>query len=289
MYLPLELPRAKVLVTVKTYPNPSLKYKELVCNAGFLESGEWIRIYPVQFRARPYAQQYRKYDWIELDLVRKQGDLRRESYMPRLGVDGSITTSGSIDTGRNHDWAERKRFALNEVFTSMRELIALSKTENNWKSLATVKPRELIQFEIEEAERDWDPRFRDDLRRLNLFETGPDAANQRGPEVVRKVPYRYYYHFLTDGDERPRRMMIEDWEIGALYWRCLADCEGDEDEANEKVRQKYENEFFAKDLYLFVGTSLANHIRAANPFMIIGVFYPPRPVPKLQLPLLPNF
>lgn len=40
----------KVLITVKTYPNLSTKYEELVCTAGFREDGTWIRIYPVQFR-----------------------------------------------------------------------------------------------------------------------------------------------------------------------------------------------------------------------------------------------
>jgi hypothetical protein len=45
VYLPKEIPNARVLITVKTYPTPSAKYDELVCNAGFLENGKWIRIY----------------------------------------------------------------------------------------------------------------------------------------------------------------------------------------------------------------------------------------------------
>jgi hypothetical protein len=50
--------KTKVLITVKTYPAISTKYDELVCTAGFLEDGSWIRIYPIQFRKRPYAEQY---------------------------------------------------------------------------------------------------------------------------------------------------------------------------------------------------------------------------------------
>jgi len=34
--------------------------------------------------------------------------------------------------------------------------------------------------------------------------------------VVRKLPYRYFHKILTEGDSRSRKMMIEDWEIGAL-------------------------------------------------------------------------
>ena len=40
-------------------------------------------------------------------------------------------------------------------------------------------------------------------------------------------------------------MMIEDWEIGALYWKCLKGAEGDEATALQKVKQKYEKEFTA--------------------------------------------
>ena len=97
MYLPLEIPSAKVLITVKTYPNPSVKYDELVCNAGFLESGEWIRIYPVKFRSLPYDQQYKKYNWIELNLVKRKDDARQESYQPRMGIDEEIKLIGSTN------------------------------------------------------------------------------------------------------------------------------------------------------------------------------------------------
>lgn len=274
MYLPDEIPKAKVLVTVKTYPNPSLKYDELVCNAGFLDTGEWVRIYPVQFRSLPYEQQYGKYNWIEVDLVRRKADARQESYMPKLGIDEEILTLEAMDTGKDRNWSERKRYALQEVFYSMGDLIQLAKTKNVWKSLATVKPKEIISFEIEEDDRDWKPKFRDELRQLNLFDSQKEQRTENF-QVVRKLPYKYYYRFLTEGDKNPRRMMIEDWEIGALYWNCLATTEGDEVAANELVRQKYETEFFQKDLYFFVGTTLAYHMQAPNPFVIIGVFYPP--------------
>ena len=42
--------RTKVLITVMTYPLPSRGYQELVCTAGVTEQGEWIRLYPVDYR-----------------------------------------------------------------------------------------------------------------------------------------------------------------------------------------------------------------------------------------------
>lgn len=276
MYLPNEINRAHVLITVKTYPNPSDKYDELVCNAGFLkETGQWIRIYPIRFRALPYDQQYKKYDWIELDLVRNTSDFRRESYKPRQGIDEKIQMLNRIDTGKNRDWNARKQFALREVFTSMNDLIGQAK-KPIYKSLATVKPKEFVKFEIVEVEdREWPQKIRDELKQMSLLASRNNTSG-RELDIVRKLPYSYYYHFRTDDNEKkPRRLMIQDWEIGALYWNCLTKTDGDEQAANELVRQKYETDFFEKDTHLFVGTVKRNHNVAPNPFVIIGVFPPP--------------
>jgi hypothetical protein len=134
MYLPHSITDAKVLITVKTYPLPSNKYEELVCTAGILENGKWIRIYPIPFRSLPYNDQYNKYDWVKLDLEKNSSDFRPESYRPRRNFDESIEPLGRVDTSDR--WRERKLFVLQEVFTSMTELIELAKGEEK-KSLAS--------------------------------------------------------------------------------------------------------------------------------------------------------
>jgi len=60
-YLPNELPKARVLITVKTYPLPSRSYTELVCTAGLLDGEKWIRMYPIPYRFLQDQQQYPKY------------------------------------------------------------------------------------------------------------------------------------------------------------------------------------------------------------------------------------
>ncbi|MPM62092.1 hypothetical protein SDC9_108958 [bioreactor metagenome] len=50
------MPLMKVLIAVKTYPTLSEKYDELVCTAGFLEDGSWIRLYPIPFRKLELSQ-----------------------------------------------------------------------------------------------------------------------------------------------------------------------------------------------------------------------------------------
>lgn len=79
--------------------------------------------------------------------------------------------------------------------------------------------------------------------------------------------------------------MIEDWEIGQPYWNCLQDVEGDEEAALNKVREKFGHQFLnEKDLYFFLGTTKEWHRRRApSPFVIIGLFYPPKTDPSMGL------
>jgi hypothetical protein len=75
--------------------------------------------------------------------------------------------------------------------------------------------------------------------------------------------------------------MIHDWEIGALYWNCLQQTEGDEVAANALVKQRYFTEFLEKrDVYFFLGTIYQYHKRKMhNPYSIIGGRRTPKVVP----------
>jgi hypothetical protein len=270
-YLPHELPNARVLITVKTYPLPSRSYTELVCTAGLLEDKKWVRMYPIPYRFLQDQQKYPKYSWIELNLTRKRDDFRPESYSPKLGVDEPIKVIQHIGTDNN--WAVRKSYVLKEIFGSMSELIEMAKDPKQRKSLATLKPSRIVDFVIEEDEREWKQEWQDQLKQFNMFE----LHSQRGQrKLVKKLPYKFSYRFTSEGDKEPRKMMIEDWEIGALFWNCLYKTDGDEQAAVALVKQKYLEEFAKKDLYFFVGTTKQYHNVAPNPFVIIGVFYPPK-------------
>ncbi len=271
MYLPPDLPNAQVLITVKTYPQPSSTYSELVCTAGLLNGEKWIRIYPVPYRFLSDEQQYPKYSWVELDLVRNGKDFRPESYRPRSNIEEGIRVLSKLGTADH--WAARKQFVLKEVVDSMNDLIGRAKSEEK-KSLATLKPAEIIDFVVEDDEREWKQDWLDKLKQMSFFDL--DAQGQgKERKVVRKLPFKFFYRFLTKGDDQPRKMMIEDWEIGQLYWNCLVRTDGDEETATRLVRKRYFDEFLEqKDLYLFVGTTFQYHNVSQNPFVIIGVFYP---------------
>lgn len=266
------MPRCKVLLTVVTYPLPSRSYDELVCTAGLLENGEWIRIYPVPLsfllgQRQSGQMQSFKYTWMELDLNQRRDDFRPESYSPENYDFRDLKLFDKIDTTSN--WALRKEICLKNVFTNLGELLELSKAPTN-KSLATFKPTMIERLEIVEDDPEWKNEWKELRKQGDLF------SQEKAPEIlIPKLPYKFFYRFKDDSDQSSR-LMIEDWEIGALYWNCLKATNGNKVKALEKVRQRYEKEFINdKDIYFFLGTTRQWHMRRSkNPFVIIGVFYP---------------
>ncbi len=266
--------RTKVLLTVNTYPLPSRSYDELVCTAGILEDGSWIRIYPVPLsfllgqRISGKMETF-KYNWIELDLIPRSqsNDFRPESYSPKYYDFRDLKILGHLDTKSN--WYLRKQICLQNVYTNFNQLIEDSKAPLN-KSLATYRPCRIVGMDIEPDDREWKNEWTEIRKQGDLFN------QDKNPEIlVPKLPYKFFYKF-EDETGKIRRLMIEDWEIGALYWNSLRHTEGNEAEALKKVRLRYEEEFLTKkEIYFFLGTTKQWHMRRAyNPFVIIGIFYP---------------
>lgn len=271
------MPLTKILITVKTYPAISKKYDELVCTAGFREDGTWIRLYPVQFRKKSYAEQYKKYQWIELDIVKNTSDFRPESYRP-VSHETPINIIGEIRADGN-TWDARRRIVLNNVHTNLKALIAEAKDKSICTSLAIFKPTKVLDFVWEEVkERSWSKERLAQFNQLNLFE----SAKNKEFKVVRKFPYKFKFIYEDDAGQISK-MMIEDWETCQLYWNQLKKYHGDEQKACEDVKKKYFDDFVkTKDLHFFLGTTKTNHYVGKNPFIIIGTFHPKK---KIQLDL----
>jgi hypothetical protein len=269
----MNITRKKVLITVTTYPLPSRSYDELVCTAGVLENGDSIRIYPMPLSFLKGLKNegkvsQTKYTWIELDLKKRTDDFRPESYSPIDYEFKDLVIGETINTAGN--WFKRKQICLNNVYTNMNTLIEESKAPLN-KSLATFKPTKIHRLIIEKDESEWKPVWKALQNQMNLFE----ETNEKPEKVFPKVPYKFKYEF-EDETGKIRKLMIEDWEIGQLYWNCLKSSNNNPEIALEKVRDKYETNFINnKEIYFFLGTTKEWHMRRSkNPFVIIGVFYP---------------
>ncbi len=254
----------KVLITVKTYPIPSARYDELVCTAGVREDGSLVRLYPINFRDLPFSQQYKKYQWIEVAAVKHVGrDARKESYRPDCAT---IKLLGEpIPSGRDN-WAERAKYVLAKKARSMEDLSELQGADRT--SLGIFRPKQIHDLVYKADDADWKASFKAALAQARLWDD-----RKASKEPPRKVPWKFQYVFDCD-DPRCKgkhQMMIEDWEVGALYWK-QRDRGATPDEAAKTVREKFLGELCApdRDAHFFVGTILAH----PKTWVVIGVFWP---------------
>jgi hypothetical protein len=244
-----------------TYPHPSRGYQELVCTAGITRSGEWVRLYPIDYRYRSPEQRFHKYQWISVELSpRGSGnDNRKESRKPDLD---SIRILGKpIPT--DHQWAERRQLIDALPHHTVNEYRHLYDTERT--SLGIVRPTRILDMSIEPADREWKREWAILFEQMRLF------GEPQKP--LRKLPYKFSYVFECEDSRKPHRAMCEDWELGVLFLN-EADRLGSEELAAESVRNKFFNELCAptKDTRFYMGTTFPY-----NSWVVLGVFYPPKP------------
>jgi hypothetical protein len=83
--------RISLLRTVKAYPAIGQQYGEVVCLAGIrtdTPAPAWVRLYPVAFRELPFAQRFKKYQYVSLEASKHGSDQRPETYRPKCELAG---------------------------------------------------------------------------------------------------------------------------------------------------------------------------------------------------------
>ena len=124
--------KKRIYIIVKTYPTISDKYSELVCTAGVLEDGSWIRLYPIPFRKLDFEQKYKKYSWIQVEVERNKQDFRPETYRP-VNLDNMKVEKLKLSKSSNvseEDWKQRRDiiFKNKKIYTNLREIIDKAKS-----------------------------------------------------------------------------------------------------------------------------------------------------------------
>lgn len=274
----------KVLISVMTYPTLSESYYETVCTAGFREDGSWVRIFPVPHRLLKLQEEntYSKWQWIEVDLVyRPEKDDRPESY--RISNIDTLKPGVKISSKPN-GWSQRWEYVKKnkQIYTNMSTLIQLAK--ENKLSLAVLKPLKIESVVCEKYTEEELGKYKRKLKELQAkYNAGLqqpslwDDTNHLNEhfKFAEKIPYKFSYKFLTE-DGKWRTLMIEDWEIVELYRNCIKDGNSEE-VACQKVCDKYMKIATTRDIFLFLGTIYKwQKMNGANPYVIIGVFYPPK-------------
>jgi hypothetical protein len=210
-------------------------------------------LYPIRFRN--IKEQYKKYQWIDVEVAKHPSDSRLESYY----LTGPIRLGNII--GTDHGWQERKNIVLAGGFT---DICTLKRNKDNNISLAIVKPSRIIDFYWKPAARKWEQKVLAFMKQHQLFESGT--------KPLEKIPFYFKYHFYCYTPHcHGHRLMIEDWETMQLF-RKMRDEYG-VNEGLKKVKEKFFDQMCdpSRDVYFFVGT----HYRWKT-WMILGVFYPPK-------------
>ncbi|MGV3733919.1 MAG: hypothetical protein ACO1N6_11040 [Microcella sp.] len=256
--------RATVLITVKTSPQPSTKYKDTVCTAGVRLDGEvpqWIRLYPIPFRHLETELQFKKYDVIELEIRRRYEDSRIESYSPDWS---------SVRFVEHFDPWERRVDALRGLpVTNTCELSAAAKVNHAAPSLGLGGVAEVMALEFR-PHPGWNDKQKAILSRaleeVDLFGSGAAPKKLEPPRLV--VTYRYRCSATACPSHQGQ---ILDWELTALQQRLRSSSDS---ELKRIIEKKFVAEMFApgRDSHFFMG-NFENPAKR-DKFSVLGVWYP---------------
>lgn len=168
--------RLRLLITVKAAPNPSETYGETVCVAALnldLNRPGWIRLYPINFRALDGDNQFHKYDIVSLEAQPNSADPRMESWRPRAD---SFRVEGHVK-----GWDRRMFHVDDHIEGSMCDLIEAAGGGPKARSLAAIRPKEIIGLEIK-PHPGWTPEEQAKIdryvRQLDLLDSVPRTALQ---------------------------------------------------------------------------------------------------------------
>jgi len=253
--------RIEMVVTVKAYPSISKKYGETVCVAGVrtdLSVPEWVRLFPVAFRDMHFADRFKKYQRLTLD-VTDASDPRPESVKPILD---SIVPGDVIKPRAK--WRDRSAIIEPLMLDSMCQLRELQRVDG--RSLGVFRPAEVLDFAWEQVANDWDDHQQAIADQPSLFL--PDKTS------LEKIPYRFRYHYrCADPSCGGHKQTIIDWELAESYrsWRTEY---ANEQMLLEKIRERWLHTMCGpeKDTAFIVRNQYRNH----DGFLVLGVFWPPR-------------
>lgn len=251
----------RILVTVKAYPNPSYNYGETVCCAGVdLNTGQWIRLYPIPFRDLENDKRFSKYSIIEAGCAKASDDQRPESF--RIQSE-SIKIIERIEA-RQNGWERRKAIVSRLDVKSMCQVY--QEEEQQKTSLGIIRPANVSFIAKKKTAKDLDKRVKA-YAHPGIFD--------KPKEPIEDIPFQFYYQFecASEPSCKGHLLSITDWEVNQCYrkWRYIY---RDEQELLGKIEQRWMSmvDIAKRDVFFYVG----NLHRFQNIFTILGVFYPPK-------------
>jgi hypothetical protein len=258
---------AKVLITVKTAPQPSTSYGDTVCVAGVrldTPKPEWIRLYPIPFRWLDSDQKFRKYDIVDLEVRRRDQDSRLESYSPTIE---SIQIVGHLD-----DWKAREPIMRGLNRTTTCDLRAAAKVSHSAPSLGIVSIADIERLEFE-ANAGWTPKEEAKIAEALRSQREDLFGTTHAPPKLVAPRFKVKYHYRCEHTKCPGHDgQILDWELTELQRRQPADDEVLKSEVTKRFLTQMYNA--KKATSFFMGNFEAAIKRQS--FSVLGVYYPDR-------------
>jgi len=268
---PMAWTQKKILIWGKTYPEFSEKYYETVCTGAVdPDTGKLVRIYPITLRYM--KEPFKTYDWVETKIDRNTSDPRPESFKIEQN---SIKVVGHIDT--KDGWVERSRWILRDgnVFRSVEALRAAQSRDGT--SLGLVRPKTVHKIFCKkrpDSERtEWDAHRARALAQKELF---VDAETETKDLVYMPVQYRAKFSCDDPACTTEHDLSILDWGIYALSRRQYATRGAAMAERDVIAKIEECMDAATHDAYFFLGNTKAH----PQNFMIVGLYYPPKVLPK---------
>jgi hypothetical protein len=254
---------------VKAYPvADATLHGEAVCVAGVTldEPRQWIRLYPLDFRALPKTQRFEKWQPIRVRVRAPSNDPRPESRTPIL--DSVEVLGEKVDTD-NQTWRRRLRVLEPLMLGSMCELQARQREGRT--SLGVFRPATVEDFTVSPV----DPRKLASKQAL----LGQQSFFDEKTKTLVPMPWKCKYSFRCEESEcSGHDTSFIDWEVGARWYRAhRRGATGDEVAAD--LRKGFFEEMCSPQREVaFLTGNMAAHPTA---FLILGVIWPRRGQPAL--------
>jgi len=265
------------LPLVKAYPALSKTYGEVSCIAGVRiggsEAPEWIRLYPVAFRALGDAQQFRKYQPMRVRVARHAGDRRPETRRPDRDSIEVVAEPIPPKDG----WRMRRRFVEPLMSRSMCQILECQRADGT--SLGVFRPKRVLDLVIEQADI---PEGKREIARA--WAAQPSLLDGLGAEEkkhqVRElelVPWTFKYRYECDAPGcRTHLQSIIDWEVAEHYRRVRH-----RDDWRDRLKERWIGDVCAadRDTAFFVG----NQHQHLQSFLVLGAWWPEHRPEQLAL------
>ncbi len=266
--------KARILITVKTRPEPSKSYGETVCIAGLRIDPDpeglrvardirWVRLYPVPFRKMAEYLQFEKNSVIEVPIMptARGKDFRSESHRPdRMNL--KILTDKPLNRKHRLQYIEPmiSTMTMCEIWDSC----VHGRQQRPYPSLAVIRPYGSAELIIKPY-KGWTEEQKRYVQGANHQQDLFDGHLEIEPKILQEPRYQGYIKYCCSPECNGHEQMLLDWEFEVLSLRHRGDPDA---VAREAIHARYRSVLDpAKRPLLYVG----NQHKNPAAFSVLGI------------------